>query len=164
MGGADIKTGDVNVVSNIVNFVNNNFVGKKFMMVFVNVFGTFSGKIVPPDQAIPTASGIGGANLPVTLDSSQTLSSSNQTSKKSKTLGALGSAAASSLSQALQESGKLLENAAITQNKVSDSVKKVINSGSQKSSFQFNFVLLGIAFLVMAFYAYVSRRKLLKKD
>jgi LPXTG-motif cell wall-anchored protein len=63
------------------------------------------------------------------------------------------------VSQALQEGGKLLENAAITQNKVNDSVNKVINSGTQKSSFQFNFVLLGFALLILAAYAFVSRRK-----
>lgn len=56
-GNNSISTGDVNVAANIVNFVNSNFVGKKFMIAIVNIFGTLIGDIVPPDQEIPTDQG-----------------------------------------------------------------------------------------------------------
>lgn len=159
MGGADIKTGDVSVASNIVNFINNNFVGKKFVVTFVNIFGSFSGKIVPPNQPLPTVSGMGGPTTAVELSNSTTVSGSDVKASNAKVLSSKNNNVGGSLSQALQEGGKLLENAAITQNKVNDSVKKVINNGTEKSTFQFNFVLLGFALLVLAVYAFVSRRK-----
>ncbi|MDO8336619.1 MAG: hypothetical protein Q7T74_07665, partial [Candidatus Saccharibacteria bacterium] len=85
MGGADIQTGDVNVVSNIVNFINNNFVGTKFVVTFVNIFGSFSGKIITPDQDLPDAAGIGGPTN-VDLGPSTTSSGKEIKSTKVKTL------------------------------------------------------------------------------
>lgn len=44
-GKAAIETGDVNVVTNIVNFLNNNFVGRKIILTIVNVFGSWTGDL-----------------------------------------------------------------------------------------------------------------------
>lgn len=157
MGGASIKTGDVNVASNIVNFINNNFVGKKFVITIVNIFGKFTGSIIPPDQKIPEKAGIGG---PTNIDiGGQTITATTAKNKKSSVAQANTKATTGSLSQLLTESGKLLDNAASTQNKVNDSVSKVVKASAQKSSFQFNFVLLGLALLVLAAYVFVARRK-----
>lgn len=62
-GSGIIKTGDVNVAANIVNMINNNFVGGRFILTIVNVFGSFLGNIrqetagaaditVSPDESI----------------------------------------------------------------------------------------------------------------
>lgn len=47
-GESSVKTGDANVVLNVFNFVNNNFVGGKFVFALVNVFGNWVGNVVPP--------------------------------------------------------------------------------------------------------------------
>ena len=44
-GSGTISTGDVNVAANIVNMINNNFVGGRFILTIVNVFGSFLGNI-----------------------------------------------------------------------------------------------------------------------
>lgn len=50
-GNNTIETGDVNVVANIVNFVNNNIVGNgKLFVTVVNVFGSWMGDFVAPGQ------------------------------------------------------------------------------------------------------------------
>lgn len=47
-GSGSIKTGDVNVSANIVNFVNTNFSGSKVVVAFVNVFGSWVGDVITP--------------------------------------------------------------------------------------------------------------------
>lgn len=47
-GNASVQTGDVNVMSNVVNYVNNNIAGGKVMVAFVNVFGSWVGDVLPP--------------------------------------------------------------------------------------------------------------------
>ncbi len=169
MGGANIKTGDVNVASNIVNFVNNNFIGHKFVLLFVNIFGKFTGSIVPPDQAIPT--GIGGpvdnngVASGVNLPSSTTLSSGSKITKsgsvKSSSTTSL-SGVTTSLGEALANSGKILNQAA--SDHINNSITKVVGgTAAGKSGLSFNFVLLGLAFLVIATYAFVARRRAFKK-
>jgi len=37
----------------VANFLNNNVVGQKVMVVFVNVLGRFLGNIITPDQPLP---------------------------------------------------------------------------------------------------------------
>ena len=50
-GNNTIETGDVNVVANIVNFVNNNIAGNgKLFVTVVNVFGSWMGDFVAPGQ------------------------------------------------------------------------------------------------------------------
>jgi hypothetical protein len=50
-GGGNIETGNVNVVASVMNFVNNNFVGKSFKVLLVNVLGKWNGNVVAPGQS-----------------------------------------------------------------------------------------------------------------
>ncbi|MEK7572891.1 MAG: hypothetical protein AAB531_00545 [Patescibacteria group bacterium] len=45
-----ITTGDAKVIANLVNFVNNNIVGGKLLVTFVNVFGSWMGDFITPGQ------------------------------------------------------------------------------------------------------------------
>lgn len=45
-----ITTGDAEVIANLVNFVNNNIVGGRLLVTFVNVFGDWTGNFVTPGQ------------------------------------------------------------------------------------------------------------------
>jgi len=48
-GDSTIKTGDANIIANLVNFVNNNIVGTgKLFVTVVNVFGSWLGDFVGP--------------------------------------------------------------------------------------------------------------------
>ncbi len=47
-GSGNISTGDVNVYQNVINYVNNNVVGGKVVIAFVNVFGSWIGDVVTP--------------------------------------------------------------------------------------------------------------------
>ena len=50
-GNSSIKTGDANIIVNMVNFVNNNIVGDgKLLVTVVNVFGSWIGDFVTPGQ------------------------------------------------------------------------------------------------------------------
>ena len=48
-----ITTGDARVIANLVNFVNNNIVGGKLLVTFVNVFGSWMGDFVTPGHTKP---------------------------------------------------------------------------------------------------------------
>ncbi len=48
-----ITTGDAKVIANLVNFVNNNIVGGKLLVTFVNVFGSWMGDFVTPGHTKP---------------------------------------------------------------------------------------------------------------
>lgn len=45
-GDVSVKTGDVNVAANVVNFLNNNFSGRKIIITIVNVLGSWVGNLV----------------------------------------------------------------------------------------------------------------------
>lgn len=48
-GNTAVKTGDANVIANLVNFVNNNIVGSgKLTVVTINVFGKWVGNFLSP--------------------------------------------------------------------------------------------------------------------
>jgi hypothetical protein len=48
-GSSTVKTGNANVIANLVNFVNNNIVGKgKLVVTVVNVFGSWVGNLITP--------------------------------------------------------------------------------------------------------------------
>jgi hypothetical protein len=81
-GSSSIITGDANIIANLINFANNNFIGGgKLIVTVVNVFGSWIGDFVTPGQskqhkdspASPIAQNVGG------LPSQST--SSNQESK-----------------------------------------------------------------------------------
>jgi hypothetical protein len=74
-GSGTIQTGDVNVAANIVNLLNNNFIGGRFVLTIVNIFGGFYGDIrqgSPGDQAVNV-----GTNESVAISPEGTSSSSN---------------------------------------------------------------------------------------
>jgi hypothetical protein len=52
-GDSSIKTGDANIMLNVVNFINSNFSGRKVVMTLVNIFGSWIGHFVPPGYAAP---------------------------------------------------------------------------------------------------------------
>lgn len=49
-GDSYITTGDAEVIANLVNFVNNNIVGGRLLVTFVNVFGDWTGNFITPGQ------------------------------------------------------------------------------------------------------------------
>lgn len=64
-GNGSISTGDVNVYSNVINYVNNNFIGGKVVITFVNVFGSWVGDLITPGNEkvhIDTTSAAGTTN------------------------------------------------------------------------------------------------------
>ncbi len=57
-GDSTIKTGDANIVTNLVNFVNNNIAnGDRLTVTIVNVFGSWIGDFVTPGQHKTAANG-----------------------------------------------------------------------------------------------------------
>ncbi len=161
MGGANIQTGDINVMSNIVNFVNNNFVGTKFVVTMVNIFGSFSGKIVPPDQAVPVKAGVGSENLPtVALGANQTISPGAKNSQSSGSNGGGSSVGAkvNGLKDALaQASSAFGSSTKVAGSSIEKPTTKVINNPG--SGFRFNFLMLGVAALIIVGYTVISKRK-----
>ena len=64
-GDSSIKTGDANVIANIVNFVNNNIIGSgKLFVTVVNVFGKWVGDFVGPGytKEAKSQNALGGAS------------------------------------------------------------------------------------------------------
>lgn len=158
MQGASITTGDVNVANNIVNFINNNFVGRKFVITVVNIFGKFSGDIVPPDQELPTKAGVGGVSPnSVALNSQETISGNNGDTKGSKTSSLVGFGGTSSLKNALAETGKVLENTKVAGSVVEKPITRVINH--PKSGFNFNLLLVGAALAIVIGSTLIAKRK-----
>jgi len=47
-GDINISTGDANVLVNVINYLNNNIVGGKLLVTFVNVFGDWKGDFLTP--------------------------------------------------------------------------------------------------------------------
>ncbi|MBI4098083.1 MAG: hypothetical protein HY426_03510 [Candidatus Levybacteria bacterium] len=47
-GDSYITTGDAQVIANLVNFVNNNIIGGRLLVTFVNVFGDWTGDFLTP--------------------------------------------------------------------------------------------------------------------
>ena len=68
-GDGAIKTGDVAVAANIMNVLNNIFLGGRFALTIVNIFGSFTGNIINGEAV--------GA---ITVDSTESIAiSPNQT-------------------------------------------------------------------------------------
>ncbi|MDQ3099561.1 MAG: hypothetical protein M3Q44_07505 [bacterium] len=72
VGGGDVKTGNVNVAASIMNFVNNNFAGKTFRVVMVNVLGKWTGSVVPAGHKAPAAQGGSNNNAVAGVSSATT--------------------------------------------------------------------------------------------
>ena len=64
MGSGNITTGDANIASNVINFLNNNIVaGAEWLLSTVNIFGNMTGNIILPRQADLT--GCGGCAIDI---------------------------------------------------------------------------------------------------
>ncbi|HEY5600727.1 MAG TPA: hypothetical protein VIK81_01420 [Patescibacteria group bacterium] len=74
-GNSSIKTGDANIVLNVVNFLNSNFSGRKVVLTVINVLGSWVGNLVPFGFQSPAESNSGGTN-----NSSNSSSQSNSSS------------------------------------------------------------------------------------
>lgn len=79
-GGGNVSSGNASVSVNIANFINNNIVAKKFAVLLVNVFGSWTGNVIPPDQEIPSATT--GEN---SGENAQTPSGASENSNQSET-------------------------------------------------------------------------------
>lgn len=65
-GGGSIKTGWVEIDANLLNIINMNVSGKKWMMVFLNVFGDFMGDLYFGRENVPVTPPLPQlANIPV---------------------------------------------------------------------------------------------------
>ncbi|MBI2008456.1 hypothetical protein HYS82_02260 [Candidatus Amesbacteria bacterium] len=94
-GDSNIKTGDANIIANIVNFVNNNVTGNgKLFVTVVNVFGSWLGDFVTPGQKKPVPApvaedppisepAVGGAEIPAVQSSTSNPSDSSNSSNSS---------------------------------------------------------------------------------
>ena|GEM_PF-4763905 len=51
--GGEVNSGQAKIGLNLVNFINTNITAKKLAVLFVNVFGNWTGNIVPPGQIPP---------------------------------------------------------------------------------------------------------------
>ena len=74
-GSGNIITGDANVTANIVNMFNNIFLGGRFALTIVNIFGTFTGDILQGSDAIGSV--IVDQKESIAITPSQTNSSPN---------------------------------------------------------------------------------------
>ena len=54
-GSGTVRTGDANITANILNMINNTFLGGRFLLTIVNIFGSFTGDIGP--------AGVGGISV-----------------------------------------------------------------------------------------------------
>lgn len=100
-GDSVVKTGDANILANIVNFVNNNIAGNgRLVVTLVNVFGSWDGDFVTPGtqptpapttnptptpSSNPNTGGTGNTNLSPTPSSDPTNTGSGNSSNSGNT-------------------------------------------------------------------------------
>ncbi len=164
-----ITTGDAKIVANLVNFVNNNIVGGRLLVTFVNVFGNWMGDFVTPgshkeNNSNPSdlgSAGIGG------IPSSDSSSSNNGSSGGSG--GSAGSSSGSVSSNSVPFVGGVLAGAvqrgilAIATETLQDSDNAqtlgVNTSGKEdpkKVSINLAWALLALPFIPLA---YIARKR-----
>lgn len=68
-GDGSITTGDANIASNVVNFLNNSILSSNWWMGMVNVFGNWTGNLLLPSL---TGSGTGSGSTNLNATNSQT--------------------------------------------------------------------------------------------
>jgi hypothetical protein len=155
-GNSSITTGNANVAANIVNFINNNFVGHKFMIAIVNIFGTLVGDIVPPNVPLPVHNqevasalqngGTGGpsVNNSLALPTGNT-NSSNKSANKTGVVGITGNGNNSSGNN----SSQVLGISALKLTSPGEIVSQIPLSQAVKSGFTVNYGLITLAVLVL---------------
>ncbi len=62
-GNGTISTGNVNAAVNILNILNNNFIGTRFAVTIVNIFGSFLGSITDHKSNTGTTQSISGDSM-----------------------------------------------------------------------------------------------------
>ena len=106
-GSGAIQTGDVNVAANIVNLLNNNFIGGRFVLTIVNIFGGFFGDIrqgSPSDQAVAVGTNESVAISPTSVSNSpsgSTVSFGQATQGLASSQGTVGTSSDQSNGQAI---------------------------------------------------------------
>ena len=79
-GGANVITGRIQILANLMNFINANFSGEKWSFIMINIFGSLAGDIILPNEEDYLNGGQGSAlasNTNVGEDSINTASSSS---------------------------------------------------------------------------------------
>lgn len=83
-GTANVITGRIQVLANVLNFINTNMTGDKWKFIMINIFGSLNGNIILPgtNDFLNNSNGAIASNTTPGEDSSnnQTSSSSDQTS------------------------------------------------------------------------------------
>ncbi len=110
-GDGAVTTGDVNVMSNVVNYVNNNILGGKVVIAFINVFGSWTGNVVTPghkseqshaDSAIPTSDqhqAVGGPQSSISTPTPTTSPSQNSGNPPTNLIGQISNSQTTNGSQ-----------------------------------------------------------------
>lgn len=62
-GGADVVTGRIKILANLMNFINANFSGEKWSFIMINIFGGLMGDIILPDTNNYLGDATGGSAL-----------------------------------------------------------------------------------------------------
>ena len=124
-GSGSIKTGDVNVAANIVNMVNNNFVGWRFVVTIVNVFGDFLGNINP----------FGGSNdIVLNNEVEQAVLPANAGSKTTKMIGGTAILNNSGGVDEISSNGSFIDNNSQNSEKAMTTTNETNSSGGQTLS------------------------------
>ncbi len=165
-GDTSIKTGDTNVILNIVNFVNNNFTGGKFVFTLVNVFGSWTGNVITPGSQKSaqenTTSAIGGpqsseGNTATSNNSDQHQNTSSNNNSTSNSANALSSSPIIShpISKS-QKAGKILglfnhgsQNNIVEDNTIQVPSERDMNFGN-KPGLKALFASLGLSLILLA--------------
>lgn len=160
-GSGTIKTGDVNVAANLINILNNTFIGSRMIITLVNVFGSFNGNVLPPGTA---NTGSPKANEIVTNSSGG--QSNNPSGSLAAPLGSLTTGGSSAVSDSeAKESKKNSLVLAASDNFGAPNVTKVVTeSGSNNNLRNIIFMMIITAASVQLALKLGRRRWLLRKS
>ncbi|MDP2671264.1 MAG: hypothetical protein Q8P13_02265 [bacterium] len=129
-GNASIKTGDVNVAANVLNILNNTFLGSRMIVSIVNIFGSFNGDIFPDGKPAENIGSTGldhGKNNPSNKVINSILGS-NTTTGSSNTGSNPGSTGEQSASAESQDKKSLVMG--VSDNFGTPNITQVVNQAS----------------------------------